>query len=187
MRLFIALDLPSEHKRLLSALRRSLVGVTWYPPQTYHLTLRFIGDVRSRPMMEEIDHALAAIAVDPFEFAPNTVGVDELGPRPRLWAGIAPSPGLVTLQGRIEAALRRCGIAPEKRRFQPRIALGSTSGEAGIDIVRWIQAHNLLRGKPVIMERFTLFRSHRTPDAPHYEACAEYPLDAVTLDSMESW
>ena len=165
MRLFIALDLPSEHKRLLSALRRSLVGVTWYPPQTYHLTLRFIGDVRSRPVMEEIDHALSAIPVDPFDFAPSTVGVDDLGPRPRLWAG----------------------IAPEKRRFQPRIALGSTNGETGIDIVRWIQAHNLLRGKPVTMERFTLFRSHRTPDAPHYEACAEYPLDAMTFDSVEVW
>lgn len=187
MRLFIALDLAGEHKRLLSSLRRSLVGVTWYPPQTYHLTLRFIGDVRSRPMMEEIDHALAAVPMDPFDFAPSAVGIDELGLHPRLWAGVAPSPSLAVLQSRIEAAMRRCGLAPEKRRFQPRIALGSTSGETGVDIAQWIQAHNLLRGKPVTMERFTLFRSQRTSDAPHYEACAAYPLDVITPDNLDSW
>lgn len=187
MRLFIALDLASEHKRLLSSLRRPYSGVTWYPPDTYHLTLRFIGDVRSRPIMEELDHALAAVTTEPVLIEPCGVGITTQGLRSRLWTGVAPSRSLNVLQGKIETALRRCGFALEKKRFIPHISLGAFDGEPGADIVRWIQANNLLRARAVTSEHFVLFRSHRGGDAPHYEACAEYPLTSGALPSLEAW
>lgn len=187
MRLFTALDLSNDHKRLLSSLRRSIAGVTWYPPQSYHLTLRFIGEIRSRPLMEEISHALASVTIVPFALVPSTVGIDEQGQHRRLWAGVEPEQGLLTLQSRVESALRRCGLPPEKRRFQPRIAVGKLTGEADGEIVRWIQGNNLMRGTPAVTSHFTLFRSHRAPDAPHYEVCAEYPVDVAALHSLEDW
>jgi len=187
MRLFTALDLASEHKRLLSSLRRPLAGVTWYPPESYHLTLRFIGDIRARPMMEEIDHALAGITAEPFDLTPCGVGLTPQAARTRLWAGVAPSPSLTTLQSRVESVLRRCGVGVEKRRFVPHIALGIGPDEPGADIIRWMQQNNLMRGKALSVEHFTLFRSHRTADEPHYEACADYPLGAHALPRNEAW
>jgi len=187
MRLFTALEISSEHKRLLSSLRRQLPGFVWYPPDTYHLTLRFIGDIRSRPMLEELDHALARLSSDAFQIEPAGVGVIGQPGRFRLVATISPSTGLATLQSRIEATLRRCGIAMEKRRFQPHISLGVGQGDAGPDIIRWVQQNNLMKGKALTAEHFTLFRSYRTSDVPHYEVCAEYPLGDAMLLGQESW
>ncbi|WP_336945111.1 RNA 2',3'-cyclic phosphodiesterase [Asaia sp. HN010] len=176
MRLFAALDLPNEQKRLLSALRRTIAGVIWYPPESYHLTLRFIGEVRARPLLEEIDHALAGINAAPVTVELSGVGIITQAGRSRLWAGLAPSDSLSTLQSRVEAALRRAGLSAEKRRFQPHVSLGVFQGEPGPDIVRWIQNHNLLRSASAEIGHITLFHSHKTNDEPHYEACADYPL-----------
>ncbi|BAT20029.1 RNA 2',3'-cyclic phosphodiesterase [Asaia bogorensis] len=187
MRLFTALDLASEHKRLLSSLRRPIAGVTWHPPETYHLTLRFIGDIRSRPMMEELDHTLAAITTTPVQIEPSGVGIATQGTRSRLWAGVAPSSSLMTLQGKIDTALRRCGLALEKKRFMPHITLGVFDGDPGAEVIRWIQGNNLMRGKPVMTEHFVLFRSHRGGDTPHYETCAEYALTLSALPPLEAW
>ncbi|GBR08267.1 RNA 2',3'-cyclic phosphodiesterase [Asaia siamensis] len=179
MRLFAALDLPNEQKRLLSSLRRSIAGVVWYPPESYHLTLRFLGEVRGRPLLEEIDHALAGITAAPVSLELNGVGVFTQAGRSRLWAGLAPSDALTTLQAKVETALRRAGLAAEKRRFQPHVSLGTFQGDPGPDIIRWVQNHNLLRSSSVEIEHITLFHSHKTNDEPHYEACADYPLSAL--------
>ncbi|GAB6853831.1 RNA 2',3'-cyclic phosphodiesterase [Asaia astilbis] len=186
MRLFTALDLASEHKRLLSSLRRPIPGVIWYPPQTYHLTLRFMGEIRARPQLEEIDHALSAISVPPFDLELAGVGVFSRPTRSRLWVGVPPSEPLTALQAKIESALRRAGLPPEKRRFTPHISLGVFQGDQSPEIVRWVQTHNLLRGAEAHVEHFTLFHSHKTSDEPHYEPCADYPLDLRALPRVEA-
>ncbi len=58
MRLFVALDLPWSLREQLSGLALGLSGVRWVPPENYHITLRFIGEV-PRHTAEEIDHDLA--------------------------------------------------------------------------------------------------------------------------------
>ncbi|WP_025885727.1 RNA 2',3'-cyclic phosphodiesterase [Asaia prunellae] len=174
MRLFVALDLASEHKRLLSSLRRSITGVTWYPPESYHLTLRFIGDVQALHLLEEIDHALAAIRGDKITIQLGEVGLFTHAARSKLWAGVVPSHALTALQARIEAAVRRIGFQPEKRRFHPHVSLGTFRGDPTPDMIRWVQGHNLLKSSDIQTEHFTLFRSYRTSDVPHYESCADY-------------
>lgn len=176
MRLFAALDLSGEHRRLLSSLRRPIPGVTWYPPETYHLTLRFIGDITSRPLLEEIDHALASVEGAAFAIEPSGVGISTPPARARLWAGVRPSDALARLQSRIETALRRAGLPAEKKRFQPHIALAALGGAPDAETIQWMQGHNLMRGTPATIGHFTLFRSHRSHDAPVYESCAEYPF-----------
>jgi len=186
MRLFAALDLPNEQKRLLSSLRRPIGGVIWYPPASYHLTLRFLGDVRARPLLEEIDHALSAISAAPVAIELSGVGMFTQAARSRLWAGLAPSDALTALQSKIETAVRRAGLPAEKRRFQPHVSLGVFQSEPGPEIIRWIQNHNLLRSPGADIEHLTLFRSHKTTDEPHYEACAEYPLNAHAYSPLRA-
>ncbi len=58
MRLFVALDLPSALRTRLSWMAGGLQGARWVPPENYHITLRFIGEVPGW-RAEELDQALA--------------------------------------------------------------------------------------------------------------------------------
>ena len=60
MRLFVALDLPWSLKQQLSRLAGGLPGARWVPPENYHLTLRFIGEMPAH-RAEEVDFALASL------------------------------------------------------------------------------------------------------------------------------
>lgn len=44
-RIFIALPLPSPVRAVLQTLEQPLAGVRWTPPEQWHVTLRFLGDV----------------------------------------------------------------------------------------------------------------------------------------------
>ena len=79
------------------------------------------------------------------------------------------------LQGKIETALQRCGLEPERRRFHPHVTLARPDGAAG-EARGFVQAHNLFRADPVPVEHFTLFSSLLGKEQPVYTAEVEYPL-----------
>ena len=66
MRLFVALDLPSSLRTRLSWMAGGLPGARWVPPENYHITLRFIGELPGW-RAEEVDHALAGLRAPGFE------------------------------------------------------------------------------------------------------------------------
>ena len=57
MRLFVGISIPAEIGERLWALTGGVKGARWMPPETYHLTLRFLGDA-GRPQAEELDAML---------------------------------------------------------------------------------------------------------------------------------
>ena len=80
------------------------------------------------------------------------------------------------LQSKIETALQRCGLEPERRRFQPHLTLARLDGAAEAKLAGFVQAHNLFRAEPVPVEHFTLFSSLLGKDQPVYTAEVEYAL-----------
>ena len=44
-RLFVALPIPEELREELAGLAGGIQGARWVPPENYHLTLRFIGEI----------------------------------------------------------------------------------------------------------------------------------------------
>jgi len=76
-----------------------------------------------------------------------------------LWAAVSPSPPLAQLQGRVEQACRRAGIATEKRAFRPHITLARLPRSAG-PIGAWLSAHGTLRSEAWEVTGFTLYESH---------------------------
>ena len=93
-----------------------------------------------------------------------------------LWAGVVRNERLDHLQGKIETALQRIGLEPERRRFQPHVSLARVDGVAEAVLAGWVQAHNLLRTEPVTIDSFTLFSSQPGPDQPVYTAEVDYAL-----------
>ena len=80
------------------------------------------------------------------------------------------------LQGKIETALQRCGLEPERRRFQPHLTLARLDNAAEAKLAGFVQAHNLFRAEPVEVEHFTLFSSLLGKDQAVYRAEVEYAL-----------
>jgi 2'-5' RNA ligase len=179
MRLFVALDLPAEIKSRLAALSGGIPGLRWVPPENYHLTLRFIGEV-NRPGAEEVDEALAMIRARPFDLTLGGLGIFERQGRVQsLWVGAERSSGLAHLQAKVETALQRAGLEPERRRFAPHVTLARPDGVAPIDkLIGFVQAHNLFRTEPVRVERFILFSSHLGRARASYTPEVEYDLAA---------
>jgi len=176
MRLFVGLDLPWETRQRLALLGGGIPGARWVPIENYHLTLRFIGEVPAH-RAEEIDHALAALRVRRFTLELAGVGTFSKGGREtQLWVGAARSPHLELLQGKVEIALQRIGLEPERRRFIPHVTLARLDKCAEIKLAAFVQANNLFRAPLIEVEHFTLFSSRLGKEASVYTAEVEYPL-----------
>ncbi len=179
MRLFVALDLPSSLRTRLSWMSGGLPGARWVPPENYHVTLRFIGEVAGW-QAEELDHALAGLRAKGFELVLSGVGAFEKGGKvTSLWAGVERNPALDHLQAKVETALQRAGLERERRRFVPHVTLAKVEGVPAEKIASWVQGHNLFRSDKVAVEHFTLFRSRLGKQQAIYDAEVEYPLKSA--------
>jgi 2'-5' RNA ligase len=177
MRLFVALDLPWELRQHLATLSGAgIPGARWVPPENYHITLRFIGEAPAH-LAEEIDHALAALRSRGFSLTLSGVGTFARGGRPTsLWVGVERNPQLDHLRGKIETALQRIGLEPERRRFAPHVSLARLDNPVESKLAAFVQAHNLFRAEPVPVEHFTLFSSLLGKEQSVYTAEVEYAL-----------
>ncbi len=176
MRLFVALDLPYSLRERLRFLAGGLPGARWIPPENLHCTLRFIGEVPGW-RAEEIDVALAGLRAPGFTLSLAGVGVFHRGGKAAtLYAGVERSAALDHLQAKIETALQRTGLDPERRRFAPHVTLARVEAVAEPRVAAWVQANNLFRAEPVMVEHFTLFSSRLGKEASAYTAEVEYAL-----------
>lgn len=174
-RLFVGLRPPAAIRAQLLALMGGVPGARWQDDDQLHITLRFIGEVE-RPMAEDVAIALAAVRFPPIEVA--IAGVGEFGSRGRvnaLWAGLRPHERLAGLHRKVDQALVRCGLEPERRAYLPHITLARMSGHAG-PADRFLEAHAGLSSAPFTIDSFLLFESHLGHERASYEAVQRYPL-----------
>ena len=176
MRLFVALDLPWEVKEELSDLSCNLPGARWVPTDNFHLTLRFIGEA-NRLQAEEIDLALASLRGRSFQFSLSGLGWFEKNGRVNtLYVGVERNEDLARLQTKVETALNRCGLAPDKRRFTPHVTLARMDMNVTPSLTSFVQANNLYRSALIRADNVTLFSSFLGKDQPTYTPEAEYAL-----------
>jgi RNA 2',3'-cyclic 3'-phosphodiesterase len=176
MRLFVALDLPWDVKEELADLSFNLPGARWVPADNFHLTLRFIGEA-SPIVAEEIDLALASLRGRGFTFTLSGLGwFEKAGRVSSLWAGVERSEPLARLQAKVETALQRIGLPPERRRFAPHVTLARMDMPVSPRITDFVSTHNLYRSSPIAAHRVTLFSSFLGKDQPTYTPEAEYAL-----------
>lgn len=177
MRLFVGLDLPWPLREQIDRLAGSIPGARFVPEENLHLTLRFIGEV-TPVEAEEIDLALTILRGRAVTLTFTGVGTFAKGGREtQLWVGVERNPALDHLQGKIETALQRAGLPPERRRFTPHVTLARLDNAVPHKIAEFLQAHNLYRSAPVAFDHFTLFSSLLGKDAAVYTAEVEYELD----------
>lgn len=174
-RLFAGLEIPSNVRAQLLSLQEGVPGARWRGEDNLHLTLRFIGEVDAR-MQRDIDSALSLIDVPAFELCLK--GVGRFGKdRPRaLWVGVEDDAFVSRLARKIEAALQRNGLKPERRKFTPHVTLAYLNAARHDRVDTYVAEHADFKSNGFLVDRFVLFQSYMGKGASHYAVRAHYPL-----------
>jgi len=142
MRLFVALNLPKkERERIHRATRKLRDGelpVRWIGIEGFHVTLKFLGEVR-RERLEELQQAIGRVAATTKAFKTKFGGFGAFPSvrQPRvIWLGVKANPELRCLKQDLEYALGDIGFEAETRAFHPHVTLGRADDRDGAGTFR---------------------------------------------------
>lgn len=195
MRLFVALDIEPEIRRRIGEFRKQMrefaPDVRWVGPETFHVTLQFLGETERldeiRGALQQVKGAAVSMAFRGTGFFPN--------PRsPRVfWVGIESDEHLQELANSVGAALKPLGFERDAGPYKPHLTLARAGsgrpkpvrGEqsaAGLLAVR-VKLENLA---PVDFGRMTasefcLYESKLSPTGAQYTKMARYSLSESAL------
>jgi 2'-5' RNA ligase len=184
VRLFVALNLPKQERtriqRAVARLRDSEFPVRWIEPDGYHLTLKFLGEVRAElvPTLERAIDRVAA-ATNAFPLSISGFGAFPTIRRPRvLWLGVDPSPALRCLKQDLEWGLASHGFERETRAFHPHITIGRAEDEEGAGAFRGLDdlAAGLRFSAKVPAVTVDLMRSQVARGGQKYSVLRQSPL-----------
>lgn len=187
IRLFVALSFPDEIRQSLSALCAGVPGARWVNPDQFHLTLRFIGEVDNRKA-RAIYEELAGITMPSFNL--ELFGVGTFGDKRKansLWAGVRPNPSLNRLQEKIDNAMLRVGLPPDRRKFAPHVTLARLNNAPFDRIGAFLSHHALYNGPAYHCDRFVLYSSFLSSSGAIYTPEQIYRLDGGIADSVHDW
>lgn len=175
-RLFVGLRPPAAIRQQLLGLMGGIHGARWQDEDQLHLTLRYIGEVE-RPVAEDVALALGQVHFPPIEVALAGVGAfdDRRGRTNAVWAGVRPHEALAQLHRKIDQALVRLGLEPERRAYLPHVTLARLSGGVG-SAERFLAEQGGLASAPFRFEHFLLFESTLGSEGAVYEAVGRYAL-----------
>lgn len=130
MRLFIGIPLANEVvaalERLANSLRTNGDNLRWSSPETWHITLQFLGETSADKYACTVAH-LRDIHLPQIPISLEGAGVfDRAGV---FFAGVNVSPELRKLQKRVVAATAICGFVPEERPYHPHVTLARAKGD----------------------------------------------------------
>lgn len=174
-RLFVAIRPPEHVRDQLIDLMEGISGARWQGEDQLHLTLRFIGEV-DRHVANDVVALLGAIHHPPFQIALNGLGIfDRRGVPETLWAGISPPEPVHVLHNKVDQAVARAGIAPERRAFHPHITIARL-GRATGSVHDFLARAGGATSEPFEVASFGLYESQLTPDGAVYTQVERYRL-----------
>ncbi|PTE14318.1 RNA 2',3'-cyclic phosphodiesterase [Fuscovulum blasticum DSM 2131] len=178
MRVFLGLDLPETVRSALAVQQFLLPLPRRVPPEAFHLTLVFLGDVPD-PRLDAAHEVFAALRSPAFPLALRGLGLFG-GSRPRAaWAGVLPSDPLTRLQAAAEQAARIAGVEVAARRFVPHVTLGRfpvPDFAATARLERAIADGFAFAAGPWIVQDMVLWQSRSGHDGPVYTELSRYPF-----------
>jgi 2'-5' RNA ligase len=183
MRLFVAVNLPSEVRERLAAeqdrLRHAQADVSWVRAENIHVTLKFLGETEEK-RLDRVRPALLEVARGSAPFRIRVSGLGSFGGRvPRVvWVGVQEgAEPLSRLAKGVEAAMARLGFPQEKRGFTAHITLGRVRSARNAEalLTALAQAETGPLGS-VEVNQFELMQSELRPTGSVYTVLERYPF-----------
>ena len=168
------------HQRLSRATPRH--AVRWTPPDQWHLTLHFLGDVpadRIAELEESLRPSLAGARA--FSLRLEGLGAFPSPQAPRvLWVGLGGDlPGLQEVRQRVVQACASFGEPADLRPFHPHLTLGRARQSDPRALRPWREASSDACPLPPCewrVDRVVLYRSQLHPAGAVHTELAAFPL-----------
>ncbi|WP_116475711.1 RNA 2',3'-cyclic phosphodiesterase [Zobellella maritima] len=164
-RLFLAFPAGQLTRPLLRLQDRLALSGRRIPPEQFHLTLRFLGE------LDAVQQAQVEQMVDRLPLVAFRLELDKLGCFGRarvLWLGPTQIPEpLITLAGQTELGIQELGLPASRPGFHPHISLFRHTSAGGLPSISPIHYQP---------DRLTLYASRPTSKGPVYECERSWPL-----------
>ena len=194
MRVFVGLDIDENIRasiaRYMDGVRNFAPDVRWVHPESFHITLKFIGEQKP-DQVEQVKHELETLKAAPFEVAFRDTGFFPNAKRPRVfWVGIHASDALPQLAAKVDEAVSRTGVAREKNPYKPHLTLSRAgsgrphpkSGDRPDNILARLPSKLGALAQPdfgtMTAREFYLYQSKLSPSGARYTKIASFPLVA---------
>lgn len=190
MRLFIALDIDKDIRGRIAEfrdqMRRFAPDVRWAGPETFHVTLQFLGETKK---LDEVQHALQQVQASPIAISFRDAGFFPNPKSPRVfWVGMEADGHLAELVGTIAKALQPLGFERDAGPLKPHLTLARAgSGRPrpvpkerlapGLQQVRAkLETMSPLEFGTMTAREFCLYESKLSPAGAKYTKLSRYPL-----------
>ncbi len=192
MRLFIAINFTAKDRaRMWTAgrrLRDAEFPVNWVDRDQLHLTLKFLGEVRTE-RVAEVQAAVARVAekTKPFTITMGGGGAFPTMRRPKVvWLGVDASAELRCLKHDVEWELAPLGFDREVRAFHPHVTTGRAKKTARAGDFRnfeaLVNAKRFEREIPV--RSVDVMESHLSAKGARYERLLQAKLGRAAADTL---
>jgi len=179
MRCFIAIDIDEEIRAGLGDLQQEIAervdirksDVKWVRPEAMHLTLKFLGEIRDREVVDVCGTTQTVAARhEAFDFVVKEVG--HFGGRSArvLWVGAGlDCPELLRLQEDLETELAAAGWPKEGRKFSGHLTLCRVRNtKAGFKLAQITEQYKDIDLGTVRCTSVCVYQSTLTADGPIY-------------------
>ena len=168
-------------RHLLAELRRDLPEASWTRPETWHVTLRFLGDVPPETLAgisQSVAESAAGlgpaslVARGPAVFPPR-------GPARVVGISLEGEGSIEDLAAVAETCARRAGLAAEPRPFHPHVTFARIRRPWPREAVaRFREAADSWKLPAWPVRSFALYRSELRPEGAIHTAIARWELPA---------
>jgi len=190
MRLFIALDTEPEISERIAAFHNRMRAVApdgrWVGPETFHVTLQFLGETKK---FDEIRRALKQVTAGAVQLSFRGAGFFPNPKAPRVfWVGIESDQRLQALADSVATATHALGFEREHGPYTPHLTLARRGSGCPRPVPGERPASGLLRVRDELAKlplpdfgtmtahEFYLYESHLSPEGARYEKRASYAL-----------
>jgi 2'-5' RNA ligase len=170
-------DVTATVNQLRSQVREHSPNLRWSAPESWHITLQFLGSTTPQQYECVLTH------VRELRHRPIHIQLGALGTFDRagvLFVDVRVTPHLLALQQAVTAATAPCGFIPEDRPYHPHISLARRKGRGGdrhFGHMKLQMAHQP-KLSSFTASSFVLYESVPTPEGSRYEIRERFELDA---------
>ncbi len=175
-RLFTGLEVPRDVADGLMLLQGGLPGARWISPESFHITLRFIGDVPDHAA-DDLLQAMERVRLASFDVQLRGVGYFGSRRPHSVHALATGNDSLTELQLVHERLCQGIGLPPETRKFKPHVTLARLRGSATADVSSYVAGNSLYASRAFSVDRFVVFSSRPSRGGGPYAVEQVYDLD----------